>query len=169
MKIEDNRLAFAPIDSFDPQSEEVDWQQTKVASASDRKIHSKQASSPDRALDQRRLPITPDRVGKPRRSSVAVAIVENRIDAGVVAEPFLGQDVVRPGLVVADREVGSAVTEHAFTGDVFEEHLGLMNVGAEFEGSLSRDELMMIAMARDFVPFTGDLPDHRGVIASDLS
>src|SRR5437660_462783 len=132
MKIEDNRLAFAPIDSFDPQAEEVDWQETKVASASDRKIHSKQASSPDRALDQRGVPIAPDPVGKAWGRSVAVAIVENRIHARVVAESFLEQNVVRPRLGGADREVRCAVPEHGLAGDVLEEGLGAMNVGAEF-------------------------------------
>src|SRR5206468_4052284 len=135
----------------------------------DREIHSKHASSPDRALDQRRVAIAPDRVEKARCRSVAVSIVEDRIDTGVVAKSFLDQNVVRPGLSVADREIGGPVTEHALTRDVFEEHFRIMDVSAEFLRSLSRNELMMVAMARDFVPFTGDLPDHRGMSDCDLS
>ena len=107
--------------------------------------------------------------GKARRRVIAVAVVEDGVGAGIVAESLAEQDVVRPRLGTADREVGSAVTEHALARDVFDDGFRVMNVSAEFFGSLARNELMMVAMARDFVRFAGDLPDHRGVSGGDLS
>src|SRR5207253_7777117 len=66
--------------------------------------------------------------------------------AGIVAESLAEQDVVRPRLGTADREVGSPVADHGLAGHVFEDGLRAPHIGAKLVGRLPRDQLVTVAV-----------------------
>src|SRR5213592_2209045 len=169
VKIKEDRLPLVSIHPPDPGSGQRQWQEPEVAPSPDGEIDSKKACGPDGKLDQVPGSLSQGFVGEPRGGAVTVAIVEDRVDARVVAEPFLQEDVVRPCLVAADREIGRTVADHRLTGNVLEDGFGVAQVGSEFSGRLARDELVTVTVAGDFVALPCNLSNESWVSCRHLT
>src|SRR6516162_158612 len=169
VEIEDDRPVLGDVDPPDAAADQREGRQPEVAAASDREVHAEHANGTDRDLHEVARPLPPQLVRKTRRRVIAVAVVAYRIDARVVAESFLEQDVVRPGLVPPDREVGRAVTQDGLLGQILEHGLGLFDVLLELRGGQPRDRLVTMTVTRDLVSLPLDGADHRWMRRRDLA
>src|SRR5213592_1397614 len=89
---------------------------------------------------------------------LSVTIVGHRWKkAGVVSKTMLHQRVDGP---VRDREAGSAIAQHLFSRDGFEDRLGPLEIFVKLLAIHSIDELVPIAMAGDLMPLRLDRFDE---------
>src|SRR6185295_20018805 len=105
------------IDPPDGRADERPGEQAEIAAAADREVRPEEPERPDRELDQAPITVAPDLIRKARGAPVSVAVVRDRIDARVVPEAFLGEDLVGPALGPADREVRRAIPHDRLPGD----------------------------------------------------
>src|SRR5205085_11061779 len=119
----------------------------------------------DGELDQHGRSAPPDLVWEARGIGLSVPIVQDRVQAGVVAKPDLDEDRVGPGLGGTDREVGRAVADHRAPHEILQLLLGAAHVVAELAGRLTVDVLVPLPVAGALVALPRDGAPARGVLA----
>ncbi len=120
MKIEHDRLALTGIDALDAMLKPQGWQHPKVATAAQRQVRPEEPYRTDRELDQPLVTMPPQFVGEARRLDLPVTIVPNRVDAGIVVEARLHQEIISPGLLAANGVVGGAIAQNRLPRDVLQ-------------------------------------------------
>jgi len=108
---------------------------------------------------QSRRPPPEHDVRETRRPRDAVAVVPDRVDRGVVAEPLVEEHLQRPPRPLRDGEGGGAVPRHARPRGIFEKLARAPDIPGELLAGLPRDHRVPEAVAGDLVPRGGD-PFH---------
>src|SRR5205807_4244794 len=108
-------------------------------------------------------------IRKARRARLSVPVVQDGELTRIVAEAFVGEDLVRPRLRSADGEVRRSVTDDRVADEILQPRLGAANVGAKLPRALAIHVLMTIAMAGNLVTVGGNAAPDRRVECCDLS
>ena len=98
-----------------------------------------------------------------RRTLDAVAVVVDRVDARIVADAELAEDVERPQRAVRDREERGAMANHAGPGEILQHLDRTLELGAEHLGPLGVDQGVRPAVGGDLVPGGGDVAHQGGM------
>src|SRR5438093_390808 len=169
MKIEHHRLALVRVHMVDAAANQLVRREPEIAAAADRQVDAEHARRADREFRQPREAAAADAVRKSGRGRPAVAIVQNRERARVVAESLFHQDLERPRLPGADREVRRAVADDRRPDEILEPLLRAADVEAELFGREPVDALVTIAVAGDLVALRGNLPHERRMFRRNLA
>src|SRR5438445_3194742 len=81
-----------------------------------------------------------------RRAGDAVAVVENRVNAGIVQEAFFHQHVQGPKALLGDGETRGAVSSYRLTRNLLDDIARPTEIVAEFLGRLLVDETVPITV-----------------------
>ena len=115
----------------------------------------------DRYFDQRRTRHRMER--KARRLAPAIVIMRDRRDAGGIGIARFRQHRKRPGRALVDREAGRTIAGHGDTCGILDQRAGPDEVGGKLFRSKSKDAVMAVTMAGDFMPIFNDTTDQRGI------
>src|SRR5436305_1609593 len=136
MDVDHGGAPLALVEPAHPPADERHREVAQIAAAHERQVGAAHADRRDRKLLQ---DTAAQRPREAREVRDAVAVVMDREDAGVVAEPLLGQDVDRPRRLARDRVAGGAVADDLDAGGVLDGPLGAADVRAELPGGRGRD------------------------------
>src|SRR5882672_8149164 len=131
MQVEHHGLLFPGVHALHAPTHERERREPEEAAAANGKIHAENPRRADGELDEAGRSVSPNLVREPWSVRIAVPVVEDRVLARVVPETLLEQDLMRPRLRAADREVGRAVPDDRVADEILEGRFGPADVGAE--------------------------------------
>ncbi len=92
-----------------------------------------------------------------------------RTDTGVVCEAFLGQDIQRPEIILAERASRYTIPAHRSVRRALERVTGAAHVLTELLRGQIADRAVEVALAGDLMPTASDLGNHLGLMFADPS
>src|SRR6185369_19644 len=150
MNHKDRRLPFELVDATYPPAKHRIRQQAKIPASGHRQILSRHTRCRWREFNDLTGRAIDD-IGESSGLGDSISVVVDREDGGIIAKPFFDQDLNRPQGLLHDGICRSAISLDGSPGNILEQQFCAPDIGAKVLWLLVEYELMVIAVACDFM------------------